>query len=467
MKNKLFYILAVITVFFLLRQTSLFAGENDKSVSPSIGKTITVKFVETNDAFPNPLKGFRIDAINKHSRNQQYATLARCYIKWNEIENDESDTIEKIRNYCNKKWADVEQNNIKIIPRVYLDWDKQPNNEYWPADMKTGDYSSAQFIRRVKRLILRLGECWDNDPRVAWIQMGIIGYWGEQHSPAPTPEMQKILGDTFSKAFKNKKILVRHADEFNDYNFGIYWDSWAHLQQINGKKHGKGLLILNDEKQRYLYAPIEGETAYNWGKYKIQPGDSPNDTLSTPNHLDFLLDSIRSLHCSALGWISAYDASIPDVRKGAAEVQKAFGYRFVLNEFTCPKELVSGQKIPLKFSVTNVGSAPFYENWPVEFSLINPATNQPVWKTVLHNIDLRNWRPGDHWDSVRKIYLTPPKINIIESSVIIPDSKSLLPGKYIAALAIVDPSTMKPALRFAIDNCSKDRYHPLCAVSVQ
>src|SRR5574344_1364480 len=83
--------------------------------------------------------------------------------------------------------------------------DKQPNNEYWPADMKTGDYSSAQFIRRVKRLILRLGECWDNDPRVAWTQMGIIGYWGEQHSPAPTPEMQKILGDTFSKAFKNKK----------------------------------------------------------------------------------------------------------------------------------------------------------------------------------------------------------------------------------------------------------------------
>ncbi|MDO5581745.1 MAG: DUF4832 domain-containing protein, partial [Planctomycetia bacterium] len=300
-----------------------------------------------------------------------------------------------------------------------------------------------------------------------WIQMGIIGFWGEHHSPAPTVEMQKVLGDAFSKAFKNKKVLVRHADEFTDYEFGMYWDSWAHIQQINSKKHGGGLLILNDTKQRYLAAPIEGETAYNWGKYKIQPGESPNDTLSDPNHLDFLIDSIRSLHCSALGWVSNYDASIPAVQKGAAEVQKAFGYRFVLNEFTCPKEMKSGEKITLKFSVANVGSAPFYENWPVEFCLISTAANQPVWKTILPDIDIRTWHPGDRWDNEKNVYLNPAKINLIQTNLTLPGSESLLPGKYTAALAILDPSTMKPALRFAIDNCSKDGRHPLCDVIVK
>ena len=67
-----------------------------------------------------------------------------------------------------------------MIPRVYLDWDSATNNEYWPADLQSGDWTSQQFKDRVVRLIGRLGEVWDNDPRVAWVQTGIIGYWGSR-----------------------------------------------------------------------------------------------------------------------------------------------------------------------------------------------------------------------------------------------------------------------------------------------
>ena len=56
--------------------------------------------------------------------------------------------------------------------------------------MTPGDYSSDQFKRRALRLIQRLGTVWDNDPRVAYIELGLIGRWGEQHSPSITPEMQ-------------------------------------------------------------------------------------------------------------------------------------------------------------------------------------------------------------------------------------------------------------------------------------
>ena len=58
--------------------------------------------------------------------------------------------------------------------------------------MKTDDYTSEQFKSRVTRLVSRLGQVWDNDPRVGIIEMGIQGKWGEQSDPSLTPEMEKV-----------------------------------------------------------------------------------------------------------------------------------------------------------------------------------------------------------------------------------------------------------------------------------
>lgn len=46
-----------------------------------------------------------------------------------------------------------------------------------------GGYFDPTFEDRVKALVEKIGKAWDNDPRVAYIEMGIIGQWGEQHSP--------------------------------------------------------------------------------------------------------------------------------------------------------------------------------------------------------------------------------------------------------------------------------------------
>ncbi|MEC7229825.1 MAG: hypothetical protein VXV91_01340, partial [Verrucomicrobiota bacterium] len=128
-------------------------------------QTFTTYPTEYPGALRNPMKGFR-PATYRNNYNDEYATITRSYLKWNELENNVNDTIQKIKDVCDQKWADVEQYGIKVIPRVYLDWDEEPDNEYWPADMTTGDYSSEQFKERLVRLISRLGECWDDDPRV-------------------------------------------------------------------------------------------------------------------------------------------------------------------------------------------------------------------------------------------------------------------------------------------------------------
>ncbi len=429
-------------------------------------KVITVKPTEYANALRNPLKGFTTRGIYDHP----WATTAQTYIRWNEIENHESDGIEKIKKVCDEKWQGVETKNIKVIPRVYLHW--SGDRKFWPEDMQEDDYTSEQFQARVVRLIKRLGECWDNDPRVAFIEMGIFGKWGEHHSPAPTLEMQKLVGHAFTQAFKNKKVSVRHNwEEFSEHPFGEYWDSWAHYDQM--WPHGKSIDKINEDG-RYIENYVGGEVAYDWGNGKVQPGSSPTASVAEKKHRNFVINSIRWLHCTQLRWIENYDTTNVEAVKGAGEIQKAFGYRFILNEV----RFALNGRLNVEFDVTNSGSAPFYYNWPVEVALLDVKTLQPVWKSTFENADIRNWLPGSGWTDPDWTEVSgwskfvpdtswnangtgkwenPPRKNTIKENfkVDIPN------GTYILSLAILDPAGDLPSLRFATLNYLNGGRHPV------
>jgi hypothetical protein len=118
------------------------------------------------------------------------------------------------------------------------------------------------------------------------------------------------------------------------------------------------------------------------------------------------------------------------------------------------------------FSVINTGSAPFYEDWPLEFSLLDPDTGDLVWKTLLEGVDIRQWLPGDNWDEGNDVYLDPPLANEVDVNVTLPGFSRLPEGEYIAALAIVDPIGQKPSLRFAVNNYLNGGRHPLGRVGI-
>ncbi len=269
-----------------------------------------------DEALRNPLMGFTTSGVQTH----EWATLAHVYLSWRELEATEQDGIEKIIEVSNRHFGSGPPNNIKVIPRVYLHW--AGDTHYWPTDMQTFDYSSPQFQQRVVRLIQRLGQAWNNDPRVGFIELGIFGMWGEHHSPSPTPELEKLVGDTMRDAFPNKQVSVRHAwGQFRGRGFGQYWDSWAHQQQM--WEHGNEIAKLNRDEGFYLKSYVGGEVAYNWGDSDIQPGNSPTDSVTDPVHRDFVINSIRWLHGTQLRWIDQYDKSDANARAGAAMIQKA------------------------------------------------------------------------------------------------------------------------------------------------
>lgn len=422
-------------------------------------------------ALRNPLKGFTTRGVGNHP----WATTAQTYIPWNLLENHESDGIEKIQKVCDSIWFGIEEKNIKVIPRVYLHWSE--NRKFWPADMEEDDYTSEQFQQRVLRLIERLGKCWDNDPRVAFIEMGVFGKWGEQHSPLPTAQMEKLVGDAFAHAFKNKKVSVRRNwERFRDHPFGAYWDSWAHYDQM--WKHGNSIKEMNDAG-RYLKNYIGGEVAYDWGNTPIQPGSSPTASVADAKHRNFVINSIRWLHGTQLRWIEDYDQNNTEARKGAAEIQKVFGYRFVLNEV----RYTLNDLLNIEFDVTNTGSAPFYYNWPVEVSLLDNKSLKPVWKSTFKNADVRNWLPGQNWTNPIWTPVTgwsefvadtnwiakgicaweiPPEKNTVKESFKV----DIQHGEYILSLAVLDPAGNLPSLRFATSNYLMGGRHPIGVVHI-
>lgn len=436
------------------------------------GSGLTVIPQPYERALRNPLMGFTDKDVN-----HPWASTTHIYINWNELENHESDGIDKILSVSNTKFSGLAAINKKAIVRVILHYPNKDPEKYWPSDMTTDDYTSEQFKTRVLRLIKRLGIAWDNDPRVAFVELGIFGKWGEQHSPTPTLEMQNLAGQAFVEAFKTKKVSIRQIwNHFKEFSFGEYWDSWGHYDQMWG--HGESINKINDAEGLYKHTYIGGEVAYDWGNGDIQPGASPTLSVAVEKHRNYVINTIRWLHCTQLRWISAYDRNNAAAVAGAEEIQKAFGYRFVLDEVRVSMD----DSLKVSFDVRNEGSAPFYYNWPVEVALLNASTLQPVWKSVMKSADIREWLPGSGWTGPEWTQTSDWRGAIphetwtssgisgwsVQPRAYTVDEKfqvNLPSGNYVLALAILDPGGMLPGVRFATANYINGGRHPMAIVN--
>jgi hypothetical protein len=144
-------------------------------------------------------------------------------------------------------------------------------------------------------------------------------------------------------------------------------------------------------------------------------------------------------------------------------MQKALGYRFVLEAFSYPKRLNPGELFSISFVVRNTGSSPFYYDWPVEISLLHPDTREVVWSQQLQDVDIRTWLPGENWGSARRAYAAAPEAYTVNQNLKIPD---LAPGAYILAVAVLDPAGNLPSLRSAVENYYEGGRHPIGRVGV-
>ena len=490
--------------------------DSDKNISADVSDIkvsngiVTVTPYEYYDAFRNPMKGLReFFGPGYDTKRAQYpypyGSLIKEYMQWNMMENVESDGVDKIIQYSNHRWEGVEDINMKVIPRPFIVWMEKYEGGYakntytdnpddlngwhWPSDIpaevrsdnndtpSTGGYFDPNFQERVKKFVAKLGKAWDNDPRVAYVEMGIIGEWGEQHDPNIStfwlphtqpyhvanrtwvPGIEKVLGDAFKEAFKNKKVMVRYAYDFKDYEFGNYWDSWAIDQEI--ERGYNAILRLGD---RWKTQPVGGEITWSWGSLAINGYKSFEDCLANPETRALVIEQIRSLHCNHLGGITWANFNNSSFLVNAAQIQKIMGYRFLIKEFNYPTEIKKGTPFNISFKVQNTGSSPFYYDWPVEISLLDAETKEVVWSKVLDDVKISQWMPGDKWDKTKNKYTIEPENYAVNETLTV--DNNLTSGKYIISIAVLDPAGMLPSLRFAARNYFNGGRHPMGYIGV-
>lgn len=469
---------------------------------------VTVKPAEFYYAIRNPMKGLReffgpgYDPV-RSEYPYPYGSIIKEYMQWNMLESREGDGIDKIIAYSNHRWEGVEDINVKVIPRIFIVWMEPWNGGYakntytdhpddlngwhWPSDIPpqnrpanpeqpiTGGYFHPTFQNRVKALVEKAAAAWDNDPRVAYVEMGIIGEWGEHHDPNITtywaphdqpnhvanrtwiPGIEKTLGDAFRAGFKNKKVMVRYAYDFKDYEFGVYWDSWA--QPEEHERGYKEILKLGD---RWKKQPIGGEITWNWGD--LARFNSFEAVVADEDVCTTVIEQIRNLHANHLGGITWADFNNPSFLVNADLIQRSLGYRFVLSEFSFPARISTGEPFNISFKVTNTGSSPFYYDWPVEIALLDKVTRKKVWGKVLDKVNISQWMPGEQWNVANNSYSIPALEYRIEENLTM--DEALPDGEYIIAVSILDPAGMLPSLRFAISNYFEGGRHPMGVVGL-
>lgn len=454
----------------LVRVASFLALASALAVSSFGQSTLTVNLTQTSEAFKNPLKGFRPSYYIGGSgfpvwSGNEYVSTFKQYIPYTDLEQSTSDTAQKIIDWSNANWSGLPAANEKVVPRVVIDY--PGTGEYWATGIPQTDggnntggdqvdeWTSSQLQARAVALIAKLGQAWDNDPRVAAVELGIWGYWGE-HNIYPNEisgnttnvlsadripaAFQQALGDAAVAAFKNKKVMIRYPETFPSYNFGEYWDSFALPDDAAG---GNGEIAKGNWQNAYE----TGEVAYNWGD-QSNLGGSPNANLESTNDTNYVIGWIQKCHTSSLGWIAEYDNTQSGVEANATAMQKAFGYRFVIGSATFPTQVASGGTMTVSFSVNNVANAPFYYQWPVQATLL--TSGKTVAWSGLFNVDIRTWVPGGPYN--------------VSGSFTLPGS--LANGTYTLAFAILDPAGNLPAVRFANTNYYNGGWTPVGKVGV-
>ena len=137
----------------------------------------------------------------------------------------------------------------------------------------------------------------------------------------------------------------------------------------------------------------------------------------------------------------------------------------MLDSASYPLAVKPGENLPVKLTVRNTGSAPFYLDWPVAVGLLDPETRQPVWSAPLEGVDIRQWLPGEDWDGVEFAYRRPAAPYHSEGYATLPTD--IKPGAYIVALAILDrQGGMRPSARFATEHYFRGGWHPLGYIGI-
>ena len=237
------------------------------------------------------------------------------------------------------------------------------------------DYENPLLRQALTNFIAAFGARYDGDPRIAFITVGLLGFWGEWHTfPhadwfASTTVQDEVLS-AYGRAFTRTKLLVRWPTGTNPSArpLGYHDDSFAYETIDPPGWMFLGLLKAAGETNKWRTQPIGGEVR---PEVQLCMWDASQTNCVPPGQ-----DFARCVDLTHASWMLNHGAFSP----GFTGVQKALalagstrlGYELYVSNAILVDASVSG---PLSVSVQvwNTGVAPFYYDWPVQLGALNSS----------------------------------------------------------------------------------------------
>lgn len=381
----------------------------------------------------NPLKGW-CPFVGEGSQFDQPYSMVYFNVTWRELEPRPGEF--QFEKWEKKFWDLPAAKGKHVIFRVNVDYPTEPTGvPQWLLDQglkmtpysdhgggKSPDYTDIRFQRAMLKLIEALGKRYDQNPRVAFLQVGLLGFWGEWHT-WPRVEMfapekfQREVLDGMLKAFPNKKLMARNpsttAGKYS--NLGFHDDMIP--QDTLGTEEWKFLpgILANNLESNWKFYPRGGEMVPGAANQYMGP-----EYAST-------LQAVNDVHFS---WIGPYCPALQKApnesyRKNSEALIRRMGYQFSIEK----AEVETGDgTMSIRLTGHNDGVAPFYYSWPLDAALLS-SENKVVARATT-GIDIRKWLPGS-----------------ISSTAHFPISVPA--GKYRLAVGAIDPYSQKPSIEFA------------------
>jgi uncharacterized protein DUF4832 len=245
------------------------------------------------------------------------------------------------------------------------------------------NYDDPNLRAAIDRFVAALGQRYDGDARIGFIQAGLVGFWGEWHTypyngdggqpnwMASDATQQEVLND-YVNAFHTTQLMVRNPNTMNaSLPIGYHDDSFA----LETKTSSLGWHFMDNmaaagATDKWKSYPVGGEL-----RPELQPcifSSAGCPVLEDGGDNDFA-GSVSQTHASWLINHYAFETGYSAADKPAAlAAAESLGYSFRATEALVPAS-TSAAKASVGITISNIGVAPFYYDWPITLAYVSGA----------------------------------------------------------------------------------------------
>jgi len=271
------------------------------------------------------------------------------------------------------------------IPQFLLDGglETRPYDDFGNDGVSVSpDYDNPELRAAIDSFVAALGERYDGDPRVGFVQAGLVGFWGEWHTWPyngtegkpdwmPSEETQQEVLDDFVAAFGETEIQVRNPNAMNaSMPIGYHDDSFALETMISPLGwHFMDNMVAAGATEKWQEYSVGGELRPELQPCLFSVAGCP--VLEEGGDNDFA-GSLAQTHASWLMNHYAFQTGYSEADKPAALLaSQSLGYSFRATEALVPASVepaVAGA-VEVGLTISNVGVAPFYYDWPITLAV--------------------------------------------------------------------------------------------------